>query len=174
MSPDDCQQAISACVNDLASLLPTRRWVMGTAESCTGGGIAFALTALPGSSSWFCGSAVTYTNALKMQMLGVSAQTLAAHGAVSEAVVTEMADGAIRALGCQLAVAVSGIAGPGGGTESKPVGLVCLGWALVVPEADIDVRFNETAHFAGDRDSVRQQTILRALQGCLRALRSLE
>ncbi len=147
---------------------------MATAESCTGGGIAYALTARPGSSDWFAGGAVTYTNALKMKMLGVSADTLATHGAVSEAVVTQMATGAVERLGCQLAVAVSGVAGPGGGTQSKPVGMVCFAWALSHAASGLQRTMTETVLFAGGRESVRMQTILHALQGCLRELHSVQ
>lgn len=167
------QGEIAACVSELARLLAGLHWTMGTAESCTGGGIAFALTSLSGSSAWFSGGAITYTNALKMSLLGVQAQTLAEHGAVSEAVVQQMAAGALDQLGCQLAVAVSGIAGPGGGSDHKPVGTVCFGWAVRSPDvAQIRVA-SQTALISGDRHAVRMQTILTALQGCLRQLHSL-
>ena len=181
-APSDLQPAIARCVADLAAALSSRRLYMATAESCTGGGIAYAITSRPGSSDWFAGGAVTYTNALKMQMLGVQAQTLAQYGAVSEAVVAEMAAGAAQRLGCQLAVAVSGIAGPGGGTQAKPVGMVCFAWCLQVPQsgisggspASVSTSMTETVLFAGGRESVRMQTILHALQGCLREIHRLQ
>jgi len=169
-APEDGQSTVAAAVRDLAQALSARQWFMGTAESCTGGGIAYALTALPGSSAWFAGGAVTYTNALKMRVLGVDAATLAQHGAVSEAVVAEMALGALQTLGCQLSVAVSGIAGPGGGSDEKPVGLVCFGWALIVPEADAHAVYTESVRFDGSREQVRMQTIAHAVRGCLRHL----
>ncbi len=179
-APLDLQPAIARCVADLAAALSSRRFYMATAESCTGGGIAYSITSRPGSSDWFAGGAVTYTNALKMQMLGVKAETLAQCGAVSEAVAAEMAAGAAQRLGCQLAVAVSGIAGPGGGTQAKPVGMVCFAWHLLVPQAGMSggsvasISKTETVLFAGGRESVRMQTILHALQGCLREIHRLQ
>lgn len=170
-APVDLQTEIADKVAQLADTLSERGWVMGTAESCTGGGIAYAITARPGSSLWFCGGVVSYTNLLKIQLLDVSAASLAAHGAVSETVVREMAQGAVTRLGCQLAVAVSGVAGPGGGSDSKPVGMVCFGWALHVPDAGLSVASTETQCFAGGREQVRMQTIAYALSGCLRLLR---
>ena len=141
-------------------LLSGRRQLV-TAESCTGGWIAKACTDRPGSSQWFRGGAVVYTNELKTALLGVRPQTLAAAGAVSEATVREMALGALARLGGDVAVAVSGIAGPDGGTPDKPVGTVWLAWAT---SASVRV---ERHRFAGDRDAVRRQAVVAGLRGVL-------
>ena len=152
-----------------------------TAESCTGGWIAKACTDLPGSSRWFRGGAVVYGNELKTALLGVSPGTLAADGAVSEATVREMAAGALERLGGDVAVAVSGIAGPDGGTADKPVGTVWISWAWKVsglqdvqdrsagradpaPARVIAARYQ----FDGDRDAIRRQAVVAALDGVLR------
>jgi nicotinamide-nucleotide amidase len=132
-----------------------------TAESCTGGWIAKVCTDLPGSSHWFRGGAVTYSNELKVALLGVRPETLVAEGAVSEAVVREMALGALERLGGDVAVAVSGIAGPEGGAPGKPVGTVWLAWAERGASGP-RVRVVE-ARFAGDRDRVRRLAVHRAL-----------
>ncbi|WP_336947184.1 nicotinamide-nucleotide amidohydrolase family protein [Asaia sp. HN010] len=129
-----------------------------TAESCTGGLIAATLTALAGSSDAVEGGLVTYSNAMKRTVLEVSERTLASHGAVSESVAVEMAMGALNcAEDASISVAVTGIAGPGGGTEAKPVGTVCL---CVMHGTKTPMR--ETAHFSGDRDAVRLATVNRA------------
>ncbi|WP_237392617.1 CinA family protein [Steroidobacter denitrificans] len=152
------------------AILLDRDWRLVTAESCTGGWIAKTLTDVPGCSSWYLGGVVTYSNALKQTLLGVRPSTLAVHGAVSEACAREMALGALKSLGGQVAVAVTGIAGPGGGQPGKPVGTVWFGWAW---QADR----NETGRietgrtrthvametFAGDREAVRRSTVDRAL-----------
>lgn len=131
-----------------------------TAESCTGGWIAKTLTDIAGSSEWFAGGVVSYSNALKHRLLGVSWAQIERHGAVSEATARAMAEGALAHLGGDLAVAVTGIAGPGGGSTEKPVGTVWLAWA----------RRNGTTHaehrlFAGDREAVRRATVAAALLG---------
>jgi nicotinamide-nucleotide amidase len=135
------------------------RWRVVTAESCTGGGVAAALTDVPGSSQWFERGYVTYSNLAKQQDLGVSAVTLEAQGAVSAAVVAEMAAGALRAAGADLAVAVSGVAGPDGGTPDKPVGLV---WFALARRAGAG--HSELQHFPGDRAAVRLAAVQRALE----------
>jgi nicotinamide-nucleotide amidase len=136
-----------------------------TAESCTGGWIAKLCTDLPGSSRWFRGGAVAYSNELKVSMLGVRPETLVTEGAVSEAVVREMALGAIERLGGDVAVAVSGIAGPDGGTPGRPVGTVWLAWA--VRDTDTPRVQAVEARFGGDRDRVRRLAVQRALAGLL-------
>jgi nicotinamide-nucleotide amidase len=138
-----------------------------TAESCTGGWIAKLCTDLPGSSGWFLGSAVVYDNALKAGLLGVRPQTLAEAGAVSEVVVREMAVGALERLGGEVAIAVSGIAGPDGGTPGKPVGTVWFAWG----QRDAQGITLRTALecFPGNRDAVRRQAVERALRGVLEA-----
>ena len=132
-----------------------------TAESCTGGWIAKALTDAPGSSNWFLGGVVAYSNTLKQSLLGVLPSTLVAHGAVSEATAREMAIGALETLGGQVAVAVTGIAGPDGGQPGKPVGTVWFGWAWRAGD-EIETRVAMET-FAGDRESVRRQSVTRAL-----------
>jgi nicotinamide-nucleotide amidase len=138
---------------------------MATAESCTGGWIGQVMTMVPGSSKWFDRGFVTYTNEAKQEMLGVQAATLKAFGAVSEQTVTEMANGALGRSRAQVAVAVSGIAGPDGGTPKKPVGTVMLAWGMKGDAVDA-----HAMHFPGDRDSVRRQTVIAALEGILALL----
>jgi nicotinamide-nucleotide amidase len=133
-----------------------------TAESCTGGWIAKICTDLPGSSGWFEQGFVTYSNRAKETMLGVSAETLSEHGAVSEAVVLEMAAGALEHGNGNLAVAISGIAGPGGGTHFKPLGTVWIAWQQKGSAATAR-RF----HFDGDRAAVRFQAVEAALEGLI-------
>jgi len=142
--------------------LKARGIMLATAESCTGGWIGQAVTMVPGSSEWFDRGFVTYTNTAKQEMLGVQKATLARHGAVSEATVCEMALGALARSQAGIVVAVSGVAGPGGGTPEKPVGMVCVAWLAKggVPAA-------ETLQLAGDRDAVRRETVVRALRGVL-------
>ncbi len=138
--------------------LAARDWTMATAESCTGGWIAEVVTATAGSSAWFDRGFVTYSNAAKQEMLGVGGDTLVRHGAVSERTVREMAAGALAHSHAQVAVAVSGIAGPAGGSADKPVGMVCLAWAIVGQPLRATTR-----HFDGDREAVRRQTVECAL-----------
>jgi nicotinamide-nucleotide amidase len=133
-----------------------------SAESCTGGWIAKCVTDVAGSSGWFDRGFVTYSNAAKMQMLGVDARMLTAHGAVSEPVVRAMVLGARQRSDAQVGVAVSGVAGPGGGSADKPVGTVCFGYSVGAPaEARLEV---ETLRFNGDRNAVRRQTVAHALR----------
>jgi len=152
-------------IAEVAATLLGRGLQLVTAESCTGGWIAKACTDRPGSSQWFRGGVVAYTNEIKSGLLGVRPQTLERHGAVSEATVREMAAGALERLNGDVAVAVSGIAGPDGGTAGKPVGTVWLAWARK-QHRGVDVRA-ECHHFAGDRDAVRRQAVVAALQGVL-------
>jgi len=133
-----------------------------TAESCTGGWIAKVITDLPGSSGWFERGLVTYSNQAKQELLGVSAETLERHGAVSEATVREMAAGALARAPADLALAVSGIAGPGGGAPDKPVGTVWFAWGL--RDGPLVTRREQ---LRGDRTEVRRQSVLIALQGGL-------
>ena len=145
--------------------LKARGLRLATAESCTGGWVAGAVTAIAGSSEWFDRGFVTYSNDAKMEMLGVSAATLEAFGAVSEQTAGEMAAGALSHSHAQLALSITGVAGPGGGSAEKPVGMVCFGWAgeggapLVI-----------TRNFSGDRESVRRQSVICALQGVVERL----
>lgn len=153
----------------LARLLLDGRLQLATAESCTGGWIGQVLTALPGSSAWFEGGVVSYSNAAKQTLLGVDAQTLAQAGAVSEACARAMAAGAARVLGAGVAVAVTGIAGPDGGSADKPVGTVWIGWQLPGQAAQA-TRYL----FAGDREAVRRQTVAAALDGLVARLQGTE
>src|SRR5512140_1459323 len=134
----------------LGAGLQQRRLLLATAESCTGGLIAGAVTAIAGSSAWFDRGFVTYSDASKTELLGVPPFCLEQCGAVSEAVARSMAEGALRRSDADVAVAVTGIAGPTGGTPDKPVGMVCFGWALRGTATGV-----ATAHFPGDRAAVR-------------------
>ncbi len=142
----------------LASQLLQRGWMLATAESCTGGLIAAACTDLAGSSNWLDRGFVVYSNASKTDMLGVDAALIARHGAVSEPVARAMAQGAIKHSTARVSVAVTGIAGPGGGSADKPVGTVWFAWAT--PAGVL----TQVKHFAGDRAAVRQATVAHALQ----------
>jgi nicotinamide-nucleotide amidase len=124
----------------IGQILRTKNWQLGTAESCTGGAVAARITSVPGSSAYFRGSVVAYDNDIKESLLGVNAETLAQHGAVSEATVREMAEGALARLGCDVALATSGIAGPGGGTPLKPVGTICI--ACTTPSGTVSRQIN--------------------------------
>jgi nicotinamide-nucleotide amidase len=147
---------------DLGRELLRRGAKIATAESCTGGLIAGAITEVPGSSDWFDRGLVTYSNAAKIELLGVRPETLHSEGAVSEAVAREMADGMLARSAATLAVAVTGVAGPGGGSADKPVGMVCLAFARRGHATDATTR-----HFAGDRAAVRAATVIAALEGLL-------
>ncbi|WGI27324.1 CinA family protein [Halomonas alkaliantarctica] len=138
------------------------------AESCTGGGIASAITGVAGSSDYFTTGYVTYANTAKTRLLGVPEATLAEHGAVSEEVVNAMVVGACRESGAGLAVAVSGVAGPDGGSDTKPVGTVWLAWG------DTTVQEAECFHFPGDRQAVREQAVRQALVGLVARLNERE
>ncbi len=150
--------AVDLLVERLAAALRARGLMLATAESCTGGLIAAACTSLAGSSDWFERGFVTYSNAAKTEQLGVPAALIEQHGAVSAEVACSMADGALRHSRAQVAVAVTGVAGPGGGTALKPVGTVWL--AIAVPGAGAVA---ELLRLAGDRAAVRQQTVACAL-----------
>jgi nicotinamide-nucleotide amidase len=157
---------IEHLATELGLALSQRGWLAATAESCTGGGVAMAITDIAGCSGWFDRGFVTYTNEAKQQMLGVSEQSLQEQGAVSEAVVLEMARGALANSLASISVAISGIAGPGGATEDKPVGTVWFAWA------DRNGRHHSLlARFDGNRRQVRQQAVRQALAGLLALLR---
>ncbi|HCI13156.1 MAG: damage-inducible protein CinA [Gallionellales bacterium GWA2_60_142] len=149
----------------IGGLLKSHGLMLATAESCTGGGVAQVITDVAGSSAWFERGFVTYSNLSKQQMLGVSEDTLQRHGAVSEAVVREMAAGALRHSGAQVALAVSGIAGPDGGTPDKPVGTVWFAWAL--RDGPVVSRMRR---LGGNRAEVRVKAVRIALQGVVELL----
>lgn len=160
MSSSDVE--ITRLVRELAQRLVARGARLATAESCTGGWLAKALTDQPGSSAWFEYGFVTYGNKAKTELLGVSADTLAGAGAVSDEVAGQMATGARLSSAAELAVAITGIAGPGGGTPEKPVGGVWIAWAG--PGETLDVQHFV---FTGDRDAIRRQSVAAALRGLL-------
>ena len=159
----------SDTLTTLATLVGAKLKAQGitltTAESCTGGWVAQAVTAIAGSSEWFERGFVTYSNAAKMEMLRVKADTLRTHGVVSEQTAREMAAGALAHSRAQVALAITGIAGPSGGSPEKPLGMVCFAWA--VKEGVLSA---ETLHFKGNRESVRRQSVIAALQGVLELL----
>ncbi len=154
----------AALCGTLAERLVQRQWMLATAESCTGGLIAGACTDLAGSSVWFERGFVTYSNAAKAELLGVDPALIAQHGAVSEPVARAMAAGAVARSHAQVAVAVTGVAGPGGGSAEKPVGTVWFGWAL--PGQLV----SEVRRFDGDRAAVRAATVQHALERLLALL----
>jgi len=154
-------------VQALATQLLARGWMLATAESCTGGLVAAACTDLAGSSTWFERGFVTYSNAAKTQMLAVDAALMAQHGAVSEPVARAMAQGALQNAHAQVALAVTGVAGPGGASADKPVGTVWFAWALA---GQVPMLHSEVMHFAGDRSAVRQATLHHSLRRLLELL----
>jgi len=154
------EKDLIAAARTLGAALKDTDLSLATAESCTGGWVAKVMTDIEGSSAWFDRGFVTYTNESKQEMLGVSAKTLSIHGAVSEATVEEMAQGALRHSHADLSLAISGIAGPGGGTADKPVGTVYFAWA-----SRDGWMTAENKIFKGDRDIIRMQAVLTALQG---------
>lgn len=162
MNEDDITELARA----LGRAAKKRRIAIAAAESCTGGGVAQAITRISGSAKWFDRGFVTYTNTAKKEMLGVAAKTLADHGAVSEEVAREMAQGALAFSHADVSVAVTGIAGPTGGSKTKPVGLVHFAWGVV--NGPIQAR---VFRFKGNREQVRLQSVAVALQGLKDLLR---
>jgi nicotinamide-nucleotide amidase len=150
---------------EVGRLLKRKHQMLVTAESCTGGWAAQAVTSVAGSSAWFERGFVTYSNDAKHELLNVSKNTLKNHGAVSEQTAREMALGALGQGKGTLAVAITGIAGPAGGSKEKPVGTVCFAWA-----AKRRPVHSETRHFKGGRESVRRQSVVRALEGVIEVL----
>lgn len=147
---------------ELGAALKQRDWMLALAESCTGGMAAQFVTSIPGSSNWFERGFVTYSNAAKIDMLNVSPTTLDSYGAVSEQTAREMAHGALEHSRAHIAAAITGIAGPDGGTPEKPVGTVCFAWA------DANGIAASTVQFSGDRSAVRRQAVTHCLQNLLR------
>lgn len=188
---------IHALAVQVGEQLSRRGLLLATAESCTGGWAASAITAIAGSSGWFDRGFVTYSNLAKQEMLGVLPATLESHGAVSEATAREMALGAVGRSAAHMGVAISGIAGPGGGTDAKPVGTVCFAWSLKThaipvkappeggqgihdspegnrgegPQPRIPVCRAITRYFPGDREAVRRESVITALEGIVNMLR---
>lgn len=164
MSTDTDLTALATKVG--AHLRDTERRLV-TAESCTGGWIGKTITDIPRSSDWYLGGVVVYSNTLKQSLLGVRTSTLTAHGAVSEEVAREMAIGALETLGGQIAISVTGVAGPDGGQPGKPVGTVWFGWAWRTSDHEIETRAVRE-QFSGDREAVRRRSVARALLEVLR------
>jgi nicotinamide-nucleotide amidase len=154
------ERALETLATEVGEQLASRGLHLATAESCTGGWVAQCLTAIAGSSQWFDRGFVTYSNEAKQEMLGVEAEILLAHGAVSEATAIAMARGALRHSRADWALAITGIAGPSGGSPEKPVGTVCFAWAGADERGE-----TETQHFQGDRTAVRRQSVIYALNG---------
>lgn len=161
------QHEMNHLVAQLAATLLGKGWRLATAESCTGGWVAKCCTDLAGSSAWFERGFITYSDAAKMNMLSVQQTALQQHGAVSEAVVRQMAQGARRSAGLEVALAVTGIAGPDGGSAEKPVGTVWFAWDIEGQGTS-----SECMHFEGDRQSVRRQSVRYVLRSLLQRLGS--
>ena len=159
---DIVNREIEDLSRDIGAWLMQRKWMIATAESCTGGLVSGAITEIAGASAWFDRAFITYSNEAKTSMLGVSPLTLHSYGAVSEQTVREMLTGALANSLAHVAVAISGIAGPGGGTSEKPVGTVCFGWCTRGGKPECITR-----HFDGDRTAVRLQATKLALAGIL-------
>ncbi len=151
----------------LGQVLKQKGLKLVSAESCTGGGIAELITAVPGSSEWFDRGFVTYSNEAKIEMLGVKPETIEQHGAVSQATAQEMAEGALKHSRAQVSIAVTGIAGPGGGSNEKPVGSVWFGWSIMNNNTQTALK-----HFEGNRQAVRRYSINFALNQLLQSLNS--
>lgn len=155
-------EALDHLAMELGDRLKKSEKVLSCAESCTGGFISKVVTDVAGCSSWFDRGFVTYTNQSKTELLGVPAEIISGHGAVSVDTARAMASGALAHSQASISVAVTGLAGPGGGSLDKPVGTVCFAWARRDGLQDVDVQ-----HFKGDRDGIRRQTVAYALQGIL-------
>ena len=161
----------------LGQALQARKLMLAVAESCTGGMLAQYVTAIAGSSVWFECGFVTYSNVAKQEMLGVNAKTLIDFGAVSQEVATEMVQGACLHSHAQIAVAITGIAGPDGGMPGKPVGAVCFGFSypnLAANQENVQQIISQTMHFVGNRDAVREQSVIHALETLITLTLSLD
>ena len=156
------QEKLETISSELGELLKLKDYSFTCAESCTGGWVGHALTSIPGSSEWFGSSFVTYSYEAKTQILGVSSEDLDNFGAVSEEIVEQMVSGALHKSGANVGVAISGIAGPAGGTDTKPVGTVCFAWKMEGQDV-----ITSTEYFAGERNEVRYSSVERALMGTI-------
>ena len=156
--------SLAILATQVGDALKQHRWKLATAESCTGGGLSYWITSIQGSSEWFDRGYVTYSNAAKIKMLGVPLQTINMFGAVSEETAKAMASGVLQNSEAQMSIAITGIAGPTGGTELKPVGTVCIAWAT-------PTRLDATHYlFEGDREEIRLQSIRKAMEHLLNIL----
>lgn len=156
---------LNSLAGELGRQLALRRWTVATAESCTGGGVAAAITSVPGSSAWFGYGLVTYANDAKVKLLGVDPDVLAVQGAVSQPVVCQMVLGVLELTGADVAVAISGIAGPDGGSAAKPVGTVWFAWGAANGWLE-----SHELHFSGGREAIQHQAVAEAIAGLLRYL----
>ena len=156
------QEKLETISSELGELLKLKDYSFTCAESCTGGWVGHALTSIPGSSEWFGSSFVTYSYEAKTQILGVSSEDLDSFGAVSEEIVEQMVLGALDKSGANVGVAISGIAGPAGGTDTKPVGTVCFAWKIEGQDV-----MTSTEYFSGGRNEVRYSSVERALMGTI-------
>lgn len=163
----DLEDRLNDRVQRLGRLLQQQRLMLAVAESCTAGGLGYALTQVSGAGDWFDRGYITYSNEAKQQMLGVPAAYLRSFGAVSEPVARAMAVGALAQGKVQMAASITGIAGPTGATEGKPVGTVCFGWAIQREATAMPWARTETRHFDGDRAAVREQSIAAAIDGLI-------
>jgi nicotinamide-nucleotide amidase len=155
---------INALATQVGSVLKSQGLILATAESCTGGGVAHAITEIAGSSEWFECGFITYSNASKTDMLDVPEALIVRYGAVSDEVAQAMAEGALANSNATITLSTTGIAGPGGAVPGKPVGTVCFAWAVA------HRTFSQRLVFQGDRHAVRQQTVAHSLAGLLRFL----
>ncbi len=162
---NETEQDLNKLVEILSSCLVGRGWKIATVESCTGGRVAALFTEFSGSSNWFDRGFVTYSNRSKVEMAGVDFGTLERFGAVSEQVASEMAQGGVAHSDAQCALSITGVAGPDGGSESKPVGMVCFAWAGFNGDSQSKVKY-----FGGDRQAVRTQSVLFAIREAVRLL----
>jgi nicotinamide-nucleotide amidase len=149
---------------EVGEALEKKNLLLATAESCTGGGVAYALTEISGSSNWFECGFVTYSNASKSELLDIPAALIAQHGAVSEEIAAAMAEGALANSEAHVALSTTGIAGPSGAVPGKPIGTVCFAWSMH------GKTYTERLHLSGDRKSIREQTVAHALKGLLQFL----
>jgi nicotinamide-nucleotide amidase len=164
---------ITQLATQVGKVLQAKGLLLATAESCTGGGVAQAITEIAGSTAWFDSGFVTYSNASKTEMLDVSPAMIAQFGTVSEEVAAAMAFGALANSNAHIALSTTGIAGPTGGVPGKPVGTVCFAWAMDEIDHQHYAQHSERLVFTGDRKSVREQSVMHALQGLLRYLESI-
>ncbi len=163
---DNTMNTLECLISELVAELLSHELKVATVESCTGGGLSAQLTELAGSSIWFDRGFVTYSNQSKQEMVGVSAVSLNEAGAVSEVVARQMAEGGVQYSDAQLAIAITGVAGPGGGTDEKPVGMVCFGSAREGQETQV-----ATQYFAGNRQQIRHQSLIFAVSMIVNSLR---
>ncbi len=167
MSDDTLTRNLNELSIAVGVALRAKKWMLTTAESCTGGWVGQEITAIAGSSEYYDRGFITYSNAAKQAMLGVPEATLDRFGAVSEETARAMADGALTNSAAQISVSITGVAGPGGGSPDKPVGTVCFGWAV----KGRDKAESDRKVFAGDREAVRRQAVVHALEGVLARLK---